>query len=119
LSARSSQRAAAADLARSIGGSQAQSGIYVNTGGQPGHAAAWDSPRANAQVGGFFRATRRTIEQAFMRPRVAGHRQFQPLAGELIHRFIWLGESSAETCLQAFDRLVDALLWNTAHRAVV
>ena len=43
----------------------------------------------NAHTAGFFAATRETIDQAFMRPRVAGHRRFQPLAGELLHRCIW------------------------------
>jgi len=75
LSARSTRRAEAADLARRIAAPQTQSGIYVSAGGQPGHATAWDSPSVNAQVGGFFGATRYTIERAFMRPRVSGHRR--------------------------------------------
>jgi len=119
LSARSGRRADAADLARRIADPRTQSGIYVNAGGQPGHGAAWDSPSANAQVGGFFNATRSTIEHAFVRPRVPGHRRFQQLAGELIHRFVWTGDTSVEVCLSDFGRLVDSLLWHTGHRAVV
>jgi len=119
LSARCGHRADAADLARRIADPRTQSGIYVNAGGQPGHGAAWDSPSANAQVGGFFNATRSTIEHAFVRPRVPGHRRFQQLAGELIHRFVWTGDMSVEVCLSDFGRLVDSLLWHTGHRAVV
>ena len=54
-----------------------------------------------------------------MRPRVAGHRRFQPLAGELIHRFIWDGGTAAEACLSEYEHLVDSLLWRTSQRAVV
>ena len=119
VSALSARRAEVANLARRIAGREAQSGIYARAGGQPGHAAAWRSPDVNAQTGGFFTATRSTIDQAFMRPRVAGHRRFQPLAGEVIHRFIWDGGAAAEACLSEFGQLVDSLLWRTSQRAVV
>jgi multiple sugar transport system substrate-binding protein len=118
VSARSSRAAEAADLARKIAGPDAQCGLYARSGGQPGHAAAWDSPDINQQTAGFFTATRSTIDQAFMRPRVAGHRRFQQLAGEVIHRFIWVGDTSAEACLSEFEGLVDSLLWRTSRRAV-
>ena len=91
LSARSAQRDAAAALAREIASPAVQCGIYTRSGGQPGHAAAWDSPEVNALTGGFFRHTRATMNQAFMRPRVPGHRDFQPQAGTLIHACIWTG----------------------------
>jgi multiple sugar transport system substrate-binding protein len=119
LSARSQQCADAADLAREIASSDAQSGIYAQSGGQPGHAAAWDSSSVNAQTGDFFRATRATIDQAFMRPRVPGHRQFQPLAGERIHRFIWGEQDDAGRCVADFSRLADSLLADRECRAVV
>ncbi len=110
LSARSAHRDAAADLARDIAASDAQSGIYASSGGQPGHSAAWDSASVNAMTGNFFSATRRTMEHAFVRPRVVGHRRFQQLAGELVHRCIWRQDISAQACLLDFDRLADALL---------
>jgi multiple sugar transport system substrate-binding protein len=105
---RSSENAAA--LAREIGSAPVQSGSYARSGGQPGHGAAWDSPDVNALVGGFFTATRETIDQAFVRPRVAGHRQFQPAAGELIHDYIWNDRQSARECLEGFEKLADSLL---------
>ena len=83
------------------------------------YAAAWDSDSVNAQTGNFFRATRATIDQAFLRPRVAGHRKFQPAAGELIHDFVWNGSGSVTACLAAFDQLSDSLLadWQPGHDA--
>ncbi|MGH8265326.1 MAG: hypothetical protein ACRET4_17765, partial [Steroidobacteraceae bacterium] len=110
LSARSRHRADAGDLAREIAAPDAQAGIYASAGGQPGHSTAWDSPSVNSQAGDFFHAVRATMEQAFMRPRVAGHRQFQQLAGERIHRSIWAHDDSIDECLADYARLVDALL---------
>jgi multiple sugar transport system substrate-binding protein len=110
VSARSANRNAAAELARHIASPDVQRGLYARSGGQPGHAAAWESSSVNDATAQFFVATRRSIEQAFVRPRVSGHRPFQPLAGQLIHRFIWAQEGAAETCLQEFGRLADELL---------
>lgn len=110
LSARSQERDSAADLARMIGSSEVQQGLYAESGGQPGHAAAWSAASVNAQTGGFFTATRGTIETAFVRPRVAGHRAFQPAAGAAIHRHLWSAGGSASGCLDEIDGLADALL---------
>jgi len=109
ISARSANRDAAASLAREIGSPAVQSGTYVRAGGQPGHGAAWDSPAANALTRDFFRATRQTMERAFMRPRVPGHRRFQPEAGALIHASIWQGTPAAD-CVGAFQALAASLL---------
>jgi multiple sugar transport system substrate-binding protein len=119
VSARSAHLNQAADLARTIAASEIQSGLYASSGGQPGHAAAWDSASVNAQAGEFFTATRSTIEHAFVRPRVPGHRRFQPLAGEVIHRFIWKRDLGAAACLQELEHLVDALLPDWRRTGVV
>jgi len=110
LSSRSQHPEAAADLARRIASSEVQSGIYASSGGQPGHVAAWESPDVNRLVENFFVSTRRTIDRAFLRPRVAGHRRFQELVGELIHRFIWKKDLSAKECLANYGHLVDSHL---------
>jgi multiple sugar transport system substrate-binding protein len=110
LSARSRNLEAAASLAREIASPAVQSGTYVRCGGQPGHGAAWDSPEANSLTGDFFLATRRTIEEAFMRPRLPGHRRFQPEAGALIHDCIWDGGMTPKQCAAAFAKLAADLL---------
>jgi multiple sugar transport system substrate-binding protein len=116
LSARSEVSEAAADLARTLASGSVQAGLYVRSDGQPGHGAAWDSGAANRLVHDFFFATRETMKQAFLRPRVTGHRRFQQEAGALIHRFIWGGDLGAGECLAGFDSLVDELLcrWEAA-----
>jgi multiple sugar transport system substrate-binding protein len=117
LSARSRNRDAAAALAREIGSPAVQSGIYARSGGQPGHGAAWESPEVNAMTGGFFRSTRATMDQAFMRPRVTGHRRFQPLAGALVHDCIWTDTMPVRRCLAEFGELVESLLPDWGHTA--
>jgi multiple sugar transport system substrate-binding protein len=107
LSARSRMREAAADLARTIAAPATQCGLYFDAGGQPGHAAAWESASVNQRVGGFFTAIRATMEQAFMRPRVPGHRRFQVEAGLLIHRCIWTTKIGPAECLREYGRLVE------------
>ncbi|MDP9199963.1 MAG: carbohydrate ABC transporter substrate-binding protein, partial [Pseudomonadota bacterium] len=110
LSSRSRKPDAAADLAREIASPATQCGVYVRSGGQPGHAAAWGSPEANALTGGFFRSTRRTMDEAFLRPRVPGHRAFQPQAGALVHACIWTDALPVSECLAGYRRLVETLL---------
>ena len=119
LSSRSRCPAQAADLARTLAAPEVQRGLYADAGGQPGHASAWDSPSVNAQTQDFFTATRPTIDQAFVRPRVRGHRRFQELAGELIHRFLWAREPSADACLAEFGQLIDTLLVDWTRSAIV
>jgi multiple sugar transport system substrate-binding protein len=110
LSARSRSPSGTAALARRIADPKMQSGTYANVGGQPGHAMAWNSSAVNDQTSGFFRDTQPTMRDAFVRPRVSGHRRFQVEAGELIHRFIWDRQISVGVCLQEYSRLVDTLL---------
>lgn len=110
VSARSAQPELAADFARMVAGSQYQQTGYVAAGGQPGHAAAWKSPAANALVADYFTATRATIDGAFTRPRVAGHRRFQEVAGETVHRFLWAGDVALGDCLGDLQDQAAALL---------
>lgn len=110
LSSRSAHRDAAAELGRRIASPEVQSGMYAESGGQPGHTAAWESALVNGQALNFFSATRETIDQAFLRPRVPGHRRFQPQAGQLIHDFIWSADTSAHKCVKACRKLMDDLM---------
>jgi multiple sugar transport system substrate-binding protein len=110
VSTQSTLREEAADLARTLASPAVQAGLYVDSGGQPGHARAWDSDAANAQVGGFFDATRETIEQAFVRPRVPGHRLFQQKAGELVHEYLWSDRLDEGACMDRIHRLFEEYL---------
>lgn len=110
VSARSSEPELASDFARMAASADYQRTGYVAADGQPGHAAAWESPEANALVGDFFTSTRATIDDAFTRPRAAGHRRFQEVAGEAVHRFLWAGEVPLDVCLRDLREQAVALL---------
>jgi len=110
LSALGTHQQASAELARLMVSPDVQCGEYVQSGGQPGHAAAWESPKANELVDNFFFATRETMEQAFMRPRVGGHRRFQEEAGIRVHQFIWSGREEAGACLDELCSMAENLL---------
>ena len=58
--------------------------MYFDGGGQPGHAAAWDDDRLNAETWDFFRGTRATLEGAWVRPREVGFPDFQDEIAPLV-----------------------------------
>ena len=82
VSARSQQRNAAIDFAYWIASGDVQRGPYPAAGGQPGHAAAWESIEVNAPVDGFYAKTRATLEGAWVRPRHDGYMAFQQKASD-------------------------------------
>ncbi len=71
-----------------------QRGPYAAAGGQPAHAAAWSDPAVNRPVGGFYTATRRTLEQAYLRPRHDGYMAFQAAASARIEAGLTANERS-------------------------
>jgi multiple sugar transport system substrate-binding protein len=56
--------------------------------GQPALVACWNDETINAQFGNCYRATRRTMEQAWTRPRYDGYLAFQARGGELIEQHL-------------------------------
>ena len=71
-----------------IAGEQCQKGLYFEAGGQPANATAWDDPELNGVTGDFFRATRSTLESAWLRPRRQNYPSFHAAAGHVIHRYL-------------------------------
>ena len=59
-----------------------QAGLIPDNAGQPSLRSAWDDQRVNAAAGDFYRRTRATIEDAWVRPRV---RRFRALPGAGFH----------------------------------
>jgi multiple sugar transport system substrate-binding protein len=100
----------AADYLQWIAGAECQRSTYVLAGGQPGHGAAWDDPLANEITGQFFRQTRATLEQAYVRPRHPGMPAFQAEAASLIHAHL-RGECEAASTLERLaDRFQQSLV---------
>jgi len=102
VSASSPHRDVAADYAFWIAGADCQEGLFFDAGGQPGNAVAWESERCNAASMDFFRATRRTLETAWLRPRYDGYMGFQERGGEIVHTFL-TGATSGGATLDALQ----------------
>ncbi|MFC5653663.1 extracellular solute-binding protein [Paenibacillus solisilvae] len=81
-----------------------QQTLYVESGGQPGHRAAWVSDEVNRRSGNYFRLTLPALDRAYMRPRYDGYLHFQDLAGDVVRDYLRDGGSIDRT----LDRL-DAL----------
>lgn len=85
VSAFSSDVNAAIDFAYWIASGEIQKTLYAASGGQPGHAAAWEDDAVNAATGDFYRDTRATLEGAWVRPRHDGYMGFQQAASDRIN----------------------------------
>lgn len=92
----------AADYAFWIAGAECQSGLFFESGGQPGNAKAWENDACNATSRNFFRNTRATLESVWLRPRYDGYMGFQEAGGNILHACL-RGEATAEATLDALD----------------
>jgi multiple sugar transport system substrate-binding protein len=72
-----------------------QRSAFAAAGGQPGNAVAWDDDAVNLPVGDFYRATRATLEGAYVRPRHNGYMAFQARASERLNEGLFRRESAA------------------------
>lgn len=102
VSAFTKHREIAVDYAFWIAGAQCQTGLYTVSGGQPGHAAAWDDDACNALTGDFFRNTRATHESAWLRPRYDGYMTLQDQAGGIVHACL-RGDATIPATINALD----------------
>jgi multiple sugar transport system substrate-binding protein len=111
VSAFSEHRQAAVDFAYWIASGDVQRGPYARTGGQPGHADAWEDEAVNTATSDLYTATRRTLEAAWVRPRHNGYMAFQQSASDRLNAGL-RGHSGAETIVddlndqfrRSFDR---------------
>jgi multiple sugar transport system substrate-binding protein len=94
----------AARYAQMMASPDCQRGLFMASGGQPGHRAAWRDAEANRVTGGFFRDTLSTLDEAWVRPRYAGYIAFQEGASAIVHACM-LGAKSISATLLELDEL--------------
>ena len=63
-----------------------QAELVPRAGGQAALRAAWESDAVNAACGAFYRHTRTTLDQAWVRPRFAGWIAFQDQGSAIVRR---------------------------------
>jgi multiple sugar transport system substrate-binding protein len=61
-----------------------QAGLVPRAGGQAALRAAWESDAVNAACGDFYRPTRATLDQAWVRPRFPGWIAFQDQGSAIV-----------------------------------
>ena len=69
-----------------IGAEKATLNIMV--GGQPGNSDAWRNNTINLETNNFFKNTRLTLDQAWVRPRHNGYMKFQDESGNMINEYL-------------------------------
>jgi multiple sugar transport system substrate-binding protein len=84
----------ATDFAYWIASGPIQRELYAKAGGQPGHSAAWEDDDVNRNASEFYRATRATLDGAWVRPRHNGYMAFQQQASDRINKGLKDGEAA-------------------------
>ncbi|MBC7463805.1 MAG: sugar ABC transporter substrate-binding protein [Actinobacteria bacterium] len=88
VSSASTNQAAAGNAAAFLSLPEVQSGEYGLNSGQPGNLAAWKSYQLNEVANNFFFNTLRTLERAWVRPRILGWPDVQFQSSLIIHDMI-------------------------------
>ncbi len=104
VSAFSMHRDPAIDYAYWVASGAVQKTLYAASGGQPGHAEAWEDDAVNAAAGNFYRETRKTLEGAYVRPRHNGYMPFQDAASRRLNAGL-INREKAAAILSDIDRM--------------
>ena len=100
VSRHSAAAEAALDFAFWVASAEVQRGPYAAAGGQPGNAAAWDDPEIDAEAGGFYSATRATLDASWVRPRHDGYMAFQDAAARRLNVGLRRGDAGEAVIAQ-------------------
>jgi len=104
VSAATKHPALARAAALTLAGAEAQSTDYTLGGGQPANLRAWRSESLGSLTHGFFRNTLRTLERAWVRPRVLGWPDLQLALSHLVRDAI-ASKTVDDDLLDAIERL--------------
>ena len=96
VSSKSKDPERAAQIALLLSSPDIQSTAYMQAGGQPGNLVAWKSAQANRFTHNFFINTLRTLERAWVRPRIFGWPEVQFASSQIIHRVLTEKRFSAQ-----------------------
>lgn len=112
ISARCTNVEAARDYAKYVASPDIQRTLYVQSGGQPGHRAAWLDGAANELTSGFFADTLPSLDDGYLRPRYDGALLVQNKGGDTMWGFLRSGGDPN----QLLDT-IDALYRQSRHVA--
>lgn len=104
VSARTQHPQISTDFARFVACPETQRGLYFQSGGQPGHRAAWCDDDVNAASLNFFRDTLQTLDDSLQRPQFPGYMDFQDRATPVAHGCV-RGDISVAEAAATINRL--------------
>lgn len=104
ISAKCAEPEMAAKYVEFVGSPACQATLYFESGGQPGHLAAWKNEEVNRRSQQYFASTLPALQRAFLRPRYHGSMYFQDRAGEVVRDYL-MGEGDEMTVLSALNEL--------------
>ena len=88
ISSKSKNKDLALEYSYWIAGSECQQTTFCVNGGQPGNSEAWENDTINLETNNFFKNTRLTLDQAWVRPRHNGYMKFQDESGNMINEYL-------------------------------
>jgi multiple sugar transport system substrate-binding protein len=94
----------AAQYVNFVGSPACQSTLFFESGGQPGHLAAWKNEEVNRQSQNYFLNTLPALQRAFLRPRYHGSMYFQDHAGDVVRDYLMNGGDEIQV-LTAMNKL--------------
>jgi len=94
----------AAQYVEFVGSPACQASLFFESGGQPGHLAAWKNEEVNRQSQNYFANTLPALQRAFLRPRYHGSMYFQDHAGDVVRDYL-MGQGDELTVLSALNEL--------------
>jgi multiple sugar transport system substrate-binding protein len=104
VSSKTAQPRACMDFAKFTAAPETQKGVYFQSGGQPGHRAAWLDDAVNAASHDFFRDTLRTLDESLLRPQFPGYMAFQDDATPIAHAAV-AGRLEASAAAEEINRI--------------
>ncbi|UKT65434.1 ABC transporter substrate-binding protein [Pedobacter mucosus] len=99
ISAQCTDLDVAAKYVEFVGSPACQSTLFFESGGQPGHLAAWKNGEVNRQSQQYFLNTLPALERAFLRPRYHGSMFFQDHAGDVVQDYLMNGGNESQVLL--------------------
>jgi len=105
VSGYSSQQSVAVDFAQFVCSPEWQGREYILTGGQPGYDFGYEDALNNEVCNRFFKNTRTTLEQAYVRPRYHGYLHFQDAGGFYIQEYLKGNTQSPQAVLNKLNTL--------------
>jgi multiple sugar transport system substrate-binding protein len=116
ISSRCQQLSAAIEYSQFVASPECQTGLYFQSGGQPGHRLAWLDNEVNRASHDFFRNTLATLDEAWLRPRWNGYLDFQDHAAPILHQYLW-GGGEEHDLLYKLNELAQKCMKTTTTRS--